>query len=99
MRTLTINSAEFDSLEGFYKSLEPCLRKGECPWGQNLDSLDEIACYKFNYTDDIENDVTKIIWNDFEKSKAEDWGHRGGKPVLDIVVEILGSVDEIEFEK
>ncbi len=71
MRKLEIIGQGFDSLEGFYKSLEPCIIIGECPWGQNLDSLDEIVSCNFNYTDNKENDVNRIIWTDFQKSKTK----------------------------
>lgn len=71
MRTLEIHGQEFDSIEGFYKILESCLIAGECPWGQNLDSLDEIVSCNFNYTENKENDVNLIIWTDFQKSKME----------------------------
>lgn len=99
MRTLEINGQEFDSLEGFYKSLESSLILGECPWGQNLDSLDEIVSYNFNYSDIKENDVNRIIWTDFQKSKTEIKEKRGDKSVIEIIEEIFNSNDRIEFIK
>ena len=47
MRMLEIHGQEFNSIKGFYKRLEPCLIVGECPWGQNLDSLDEMCFMQF----------------------------------------------------
>ncbi len=99
MRTLEINGQGFDSLKGFYKSLEPCLIIGECPWGQNLDSLDEIVSCNFNYSDNKENDVNLIIWTDFQKSKIEITEKRGDKTVIEIIEEIFNSNDMIEFIK
>jgi RNAse (barnase) inhibitor barstar len=99
MRTLEINGQEFDSLEGFYKSLESYLMEGECPWGQNLDSLDEIISCNLNYTDNEENDVKRIIWTDFQKSKNVINEKRGDKSVIEIIEEILKSNDRIEFIK
>jgi RNAse (barnase) inhibitor barstar len=99
MRMLEINGQEFDSLEGFYKSLESCLIVGECPWGQNLDSLDEIVSYNFNYSDNNENDVNRIIWTDFQKSKTEIIEKRGDKTVIEIIEEIFNSNEMIEFIK
>lgn len=99
MRTLKIHGQKFDSLEGFYKSLESCLIVGECPWGQNLDSLDEIVSSNFNYTNNKENDVNRIIWTDFQKSKMEITDRRGDKTVIEIIEEIFNSNDTIEFNK
>jgi RNAse (barnase) inhibitor barstar len=99
MRTLEIHGQEFDSLEGFYKSLEFCLIIGECPWGQNLDSLDEIVSCNFNYSDNKENDVNRIIWIDFQKSKNDIKDKRGDKAVIEIIDEIFNSNMTIEFIK
>lgn len=99
MRILMINGQEFESLEGFYKSIEPCLKEGECPWGQNLDSLDEIVSYNFNYSENKENDVNSIIWTDFQKSKNEITEKRGFKSVIQIIEEIFNSNTTIEFIK
>jgi len=99
MRTLEINGQEFDSLEGFYKSLESCLILGECPWGQNLDLLYEIVSYNFNYSGIKENDVNRIVWTDFQKSKTEIKEKRGDKSVIEIIEEIFNSNDRIELIK
>jgi hypothetical protein len=99
MRTLEINGHEFDSLEGFYKSLESYLIAGECPWGQNLDSLDEIVSCNFNYSDNKENDVNCIIWTDFQKSKSKIKEKREDKTVIEIIEEIFNSNEMIEFIK
>ncbi|WP_374542279.1 hypothetical protein [Flavobacterium sp.] len=99
MRTLEIHEQKFDSLDGFYKSLESCLIAGECPWGQNLDSLDEIVSCNFNYSDNKENDVNRIIWTDFQKSKMEITEKRGDKTVIEIIEDIFNSNDMIEFNK
>ena len=99
MRTLEIHGQEFDSLEGFYKSLEPCLIAGQCPWGQNLDSLDEIVSCNFNYSDNRENDIKRIIWTDFQKSKNEINEKRGDKTVIKLIDEIFNSNEMIKFIK
>jgi len=99
MRTLVINGKDFDSLEGFYKSLEPSFMKGDCPWGQNLDSLDEIVSYNFNYTEKKENDVDLIIWKDFQKSRNEIKERRGNNTVIEIIEAIFSKNDTIDFIK
>ncbi len=72
MRALVILGQKFNSLSGFYKNIESYLIEKECPWGQNLDSLDEITARNFNYSDNKEKDVTCIIiWTDFQKSNTE----------------------------
>lgn len=99
MRTLEIHGQEFDSVEGFYKSLEPYLIVGECPWGQNLDSLDEIVSCDFNYSDNKANDVNRIIWTDFQKSIMDITEKRGDKTVIEIIEEIFNSNERIKFIK
>jgi len=99
MRTLVISGRDFDSLEGLYKSLEPSFMRGDCPWGQNLDSLDEIVSYNFNYTDKKENDVNLIIWEDFQKSRNEIKEMRGNITVIEILEEIFSKNDTIDFIK
>jgi hypothetical protein len=97
MRTIEINGNEFDSLTGFYEFMEQYLDEGECPWGANFDSLDEVVQCRFNYTDDMSKDVTRIVWNDFQKSKFELRRRRGGRREIDILVEIFQRNGEIEF--
>jgi RNAse (barnase) inhibitor barstar len=67
--TIVINGDNIKSLHDFYQELEQFLHKGDCPWGSNLDSLDEIVMCKFNYTDDPGKDVTKIIWKNSHLSR------------------------------
>lgn len=99
MRTLVISGRDFDSLEGLYKCLEPSFMRGDCPWGQNLDSLDEIVSYNFNYTEKKENDVNLIIWEDFQKSRNEIKEMRGNITVIEILEEIFSKNDTIDFIK
>jgi RNAse (barnase) inhibitor barstar len=99
MKTLEINGQDFSSLEGFYKSLEPILISGDCPWGQNLDSLNEVVLYNFNYTDNKEADVSIIVWYNFNKSKSEIRDKRGTQTVLEIIEEIFKSNKSIKFFK
>jgi RNAse (barnase) inhibitor barstar len=99
MRTLEINGQEFNSLQGFYKSLESYLLEGKCPWGQNLDSLDEIVRYNFNYTDIKEKNVNVIQWTNFQKSYSEIREMRGNRAVIDIIEDIYNSNETIEFIK
>lgn len=67
--TITIDGNNFDNLDEFYKEIEKHLEQGECPWGQNLDSLDGIVQCSFNYTDNKDFDVKKVIWLNAEVSK------------------------------
>ncbi|HEU5165317.1 MAG TPA: hypothetical protein VFU29_07250 [Chitinophagaceae bacterium] len=99
MRTIEINAKNFNSLIGFYDEVEKFLFKGECPWGRNLDSLNEIVLNSFNYTGNPEDDVSKIIWIDFEKSKTEIQDKRGEQLVIDILEEIFTMNKSITFEK
>ncbi len=69
MRTIELYGAYIKSLDDFYDQIEKHLSLGECPWGRNLDSLDEIVLYNFNYTENRELDVRKIIWKDAKLSE------------------------------
>ncbi len=99
MRTIEINSKEFCSLDGFYRNLEPSLLQGDCPWGQNLDSLDEIVSCNFNYTENKDNDVNLIIWRDYQKSRNEIRDIKANKLVIDMIEEIFESNETIKFIK
>ena len=99
MRTIEINGQDFNSLDGFYASLEKYLIDGECPWEQNLDSLDEIVYTNFNYTDDKNNDVTKIVWYNFDKSRIDLSVIKNGKPVIEVLEEMFYSNPKIQFDK
>lgn len=99
MRTLIIKGQDFETIEGFYKNLEPCLIEGDCPWGQNLNSLDEIVMCDFNYSENEDNNVNKIIWTDFQKSKKELSERLGDKTVIEIIDEIFSGNTSIEFIK
>jgi hypothetical protein len=109
LMTVIINGYKINSLQDFYRELEPYLLEGECPWGENLDSLDEIVGCKFNYTDDPEKDATKVIWTNSLRSKqmlGEEetirWWHAKGRPwdqaefpktLFETLVEILSRTD------
>jgi hypothetical protein len=45
------------------------------------------------------NDAKKIVWHNFNKSKAELTESRGDKTVIEIIKEIFSSNKEIDFEK
>ena len=60
---ITLDGARINSLDDFYDVIEQYLLTGECPWGRNLDSLDEIVGYSFNYTDNPSLDATEIEWS------------------------------------
>ena len=99
MRTIEINGKDFKSLNGFYDEIEKHLMEGECPWGRNLDSLQELVSCCFNYTDNLKKDVSQIIWNDFEKSKHELVDKKGSKSLIEILEDILTNNRNIKFEK
>lgn len=99
MKTIVINGNNFSSLEGFYDEIEKYLIDGECPWGRNLDSLDEIVSTSFNYTENPDNNVSKIVWTEFSKSKLEIQDKRGDKFVVDILVDLFTSNKDLTFEK
>lgn len=99
MRTVVIKGSDFDSIEGFYKNLEPFLIEGNCPWGQNLDSLDEIVSCNFNYSDNQDLDVNCIIWTDFLKSRNEIIDRYGDRSFIEIVEDIFNGNETIEFIK
>ena len=99
MRTIEIDGSTFNSLAGFYNEIEKHLSQGNCPWGRNLDSLDEIVLYNFNYTENRNLDVTKVVWRNFEKSKSEILDLRGSTYVIDILVDIFQRNKTILFER
>ncbi len=99
MRTIEINGHDFSSLDSFYSALEKHLIAGECPWGQNLDSLDEIVANNFNYTDDKNNNVTKIVWRNYSKSQTDLATLKNSRPIIDQLDEILASNSTIQFQK
>jgi hypothetical protein len=88
-----------DSPDSFYSSLEKFLIAGNCPWGQNLDSLNEIVASNFNYTDDRNNDVTKIVWRNYSKSKIDLAALKNGRPIIEQLDEIFNSNPTIQFQK
>lgn len=107
--TVIINGDRINCLQDFYRELEPFLIEGECPWGGNLDSLDEIVGCKFNYTEDPRRDAVEIIWMDSARSKqmlGEEettrwWAAKGRiwdkskfpKTLFELLVEILSRND------
>lgn len=99
MRTIEINGHDFNSLDSFYSSLEEHLIAGDCPWGQNLDSLEEIVATNFNYTDDKNNNVTKIVWRNYSKSKTDLAALKNGRPVIEQLNGIFASNPAIQFQK
>ena len=99
MRTIEIDGNAFNSLDGFYRIIEKHLIEGDCPWGENLNSLDEIVLCSFNYTDDSRKDIKKITWLNFDKSTRELTELVGGRKVIDILDEIFSSNENIEFIK
>ena len=66
---ITLNGSDINCLEDFYKQLEPIIEKGECPWGANLDSLQEVVDMQFNYTENPSLNVVQIFWLNADKSK------------------------------
>lgn len=99
MRTLKINADQFSTLEGFYQSLTPFLDEGKCPWGENLDSLEEVTQARFNYTDDPSKNVSRIIWNGFSKSERELSERRGSTTAIEIIKQIFSGHPKIDFLK
>jgi RNAse (barnase) inhibitor barstar len=69
MKEIIIDGNKINNLEDFYKEIEQFLEQGNCPWGRNLDSLDEIVSSAFNYTNDKTLDVEKITWLNSERSR------------------------------
>ncbi len=89
---LTIDGTRIKTRDDFYDLLEPYLVIGECPWGRNLDSLDEIVSTNFNYTDNPAFNITKIIWTEAKRSQLT-----LGQREFDLLTEILSSNDGIEL--
>ena len=67
--TVTIKGNKINSLNDFYDEVEKQLVTGECPWGRNLDSLDEIVSNCFNYTDDPKLNINEVVWSNSDKSR------------------------------
>lgn len=97
MKTIQINGNDFSDLTGFYRSLEKYLLEGECPWGENFDSLQEIVFSCFNYTDDRNCDVKKFIWKNFAKSQRDIQDKKNGQTVMTILQEILSANPGLQF--
>jgi RNAse (barnase) inhibitor barstar len=68
---ITIEGHRINTLDDFYDQIEEFLEQGECPWGRNLDSLEEIVQTAFNYTDDATINVTGILWEEASNSKEK----------------------------
>jgi len=96
---VVIDGNKFETLTGFYGQIKKQLLKGNCPWGENLDSLDEIVSENFNYTEEASLNVTKIIWLNFSKSKRELSEKRGKDEIINIVEEIFTSNETINLLK
>lgn len=69
--TVTINGNNISDLDGFYVEIEKHLQKSECPWGRNLDSLNEIVQCNFNHTDKPEFDVKEVVWLNAKSSEEK----------------------------
>ena len=67
---ITLDGNSISCLEDFYKQLESTLEKGECPWGANLDSLQEVVDMHFNYTGNPSLNIDQIFWLNMDKSKT-----------------------------
>ncbi len=96
---VVIDGNKFETLTGFYEQIKKQLIKGNCPWGENLDSLHEIVSENFNYTEDESINVTKIIWLNFSKSKRELTEKRGNDEIINIIEKIFTSNKTINFQK
>lgn len=96
---IIVDGNKFETLSGFYNQIAKQLKKGKCPWGENLDSLDEIVSENFNYTDDLTLNIQQIIWINFTKSKANLTEKRGEQEVINIIEEIFTSNKSINLQK
>lgn len=92
-RQLVIDGNAIYDRHSFYRQLDKCLVEGQCPLGENLDSLDEnVTCF-FNYTGNEALDLKEIAWNDADLSKS-----RLGNELFDKLVEILSGNTEIRLQ-
>lgn len=100
MKTIEINGVDFNSLDSFYSCLEKYLIEGDCPWGHNLDSFDEVVFCNFNYTGIKDNDVKKFVWHNYEKSKSDlNSKYKNGQPIIEIIEEIFSRNPSMLFDK
>ena len=60
---IILDGALISNLDDFFNQIEKHLSVGECPWGRNLNSLDEIVMCNFNYTQNPSFNVSEIVWN------------------------------------
>ena len=65
---IVLDGASISNLDEFYDQIEKHLLVGECPWGRNLNSLDEIILCNFNYTENPSFNVSEIVWNNSQLS-------------------------------
>lgn len=93
---INLDGKSMNSIDDFYNQLEKYLTVGECPWGRNLDSLDEVIMYSFNYTDDSSLNVTEIIWSDSSVVKQKlNQGNR--QNLFELLVETLSANQEVKL--
>jgi len=99
MRIIEINGNNFNTLSGFYDEIEKFLMDGNCPWGRNLESLNENVNAFFNCTSIKNLNVSVIIWRNFLKSKIDLTETNGESLIIYMLEEILSANPEIKFIK
>lgn len=99
MRIIEINGNNFNTLSGFYDEIEKFLMDGNCPWGRNLDSLNENVNSFFNCTSIKNLNVSVIIWRNFLKSKIDLTETKGESLIIYMLEEILSANPYIKFIK
>ena len=92
---INLNGNSINTIDDFYDQIEKYLIVGKCPWGRNLDSLDEIVLYSFNYTNDPSLNATEILWSDSAVSAQK---LNLGEPhnLFEILTETLSGNKEIK---
>ena len=98
-QTVIIDSDNFTDLESFYDEMDRVLTK-DIDWktGHNLNGFNDLLRGGFGVYDYEE--PVKLIWKNISKSR-QDLGFDSincGKPICDIILEIISTHSHIEFE-
>jgi RNAse (barnase) inhibitor barstar len=91
IQTIIINGNNFTDLHSFYDEIDRVLTNG-LDWvtGHNLDAFNDLLRGGFGVYE--YGEPVRIVWTNFSKSRQD-----LGKALTDILLEIIGGHEHIEF--
>ncbi len=96
MITIIIDGKNFNNMEGFYNEMDKVLTKGlDWETGHNLNAFNDLLWGGFG-VHEYEEPI-KIIWKNSQKSKLDLNTHYDGKPLFQIIVDIIKEHKHIDF--